>query len=66
MPDAIQLTDDDETFRVTTPSVGCDGGGGELGHPLVFLSLEPEGAVTCPYCSRLYVLAEGAEPAHGH
>ena len=66
MPDVIPLTDTDETFIVTTPTVGCDGGGGALGHPLVYLAIERDGEVICPYCSRRYVLAEGAQPAHGH
>lgn len=66
MPDAIPVAADDETFLVTTSAVGCDGGGGALGHPLIYLSLEPGGEVTCPYCSRRYLLAEGAAPAHGH
>ncbi len=66
MPDATPIADDDETFLVTTPSVGCDGGGGALGHPLVYLAIGREGSVTCPYCSRHYALAEGAPTAHGH
>ncbi len=38
-----------------------------LGHPKVYLNLGEEGRVECPYCSRLYVLAEGAKPgAHAH
>jgi uncharacterized Zn-finger protein len=48
-----------EHITVTTRSVGCDGGGGALGHPLVYLRIEDR-QVTCPYCSRTYVLAEGA------
>jgi len=35
-------------------SVVCDGDGGALGHPRVFLELDAEGKVCCPYCSRLY------------
>lgn len=34
--------------------VACDGGGGALGHPRVFLTIGPEDEVLCPYCSRLY------------
>jgi uncharacterized Zn-finger protein len=55
-----------ETIEVNTDRVGCDGGGGALGHPLVYLSLVKEGFVDCPYCGRRYVLAEGAHPGHGH
>ena len=34
--------------------VACNGGGGPLGHPRVYLNLASEGKVECPYCSRLY------------
>ncbi len=55
-----------ETIEVKADRVGCDGGGGALGHPLVYLSLAKEGFVDCPYCGRHYVLAEGAHAGHGH
>ena len=51
-----------ETIPVNDRTVACDGGGGALGHPRVFLYIE-EHSVMCPYCSRLYVLNEGA--GHG-
>ena len=35
--------------------VGCNGGGGALGHPQIFLTLGNDGRVTCPYCSREFV-----------
>ena len=56
----------EEIIPVETATVACDGGVGALGHPRVFLKIGAEGAVVCPYCSRKYVLAEGAEPATGH
>lgn len=65
MPDA-SLPGDEEFIQVTSRTVGCDGGGGALGHPLVYLHIEPSGAVVCPYCSRRFVLAAGAAPAGGH
>jgi uncharacterized Zn-finger protein len=54
-----------QTFTVQTRSVACDGGGGQLGHPQVWLRIEDR-QVTCPYCSSTYVLAEGAGDDHGH
>ena len=50
-----------ETITVETATVGCDGGGGPLGHPKVYLNIGHDRQVTCPYCSRTYVLAEGAK-----
>ena len=35
--------------------VACNGGGGTLGHPQIFLTLSTDGRVTCPYCSREFV-----------
>ncbi|MCC7259592.1 MAG: zinc-finger domain-containing protein [Alphaproteobacteria bacterium] len=45
-----------EVIKVDSETVACDGGGGALGHPRVYLSMEGKSEVTCPYCSRLYVL----------
>ena len=43
-----------ETTVVEELEVSCDGGGGVLGHPKVFLNLE-SGEVQCPYCDRRFV-----------
>ncbi|MBK8174737.1 MAG: zinc-finger domain-containing protein [Rhodospirillales bacterium] len=56
----------DDSTVVESRTVHCDGGGGTLGHPRVYLTIEPEGSVVCPYCSRRFVLAEGAGAAGGH
>lgn len=59
--------DTQETVIVTTDSVGCDGGGGQLGHPMVFLRLNAQGKAVCPYCSRQFVLADGVKlDSHAH
>ncbi|GIL00020.1 MAG: hypothetical protein BroJett029_42280 [Alphaproteobacteria bacterium] len=55
-----------EVITVESTIVGCNGGGGALGHPLVYLNMTKTGRVDCPYCSRRYVLKEGAEAAAGH
>lgn len=55
-----------ETFYVDTSVVACDGGGGALGHPRVYLNMDVRGEVECPYCSRRYILKEGAKTAAGH
>jgi uncharacterized Zn-finger protein len=48
---------DDEAIPTTDQRVSCNGGGGPLGHPQVWLTLGTDGEVVCPYCSRRYVLA---------
>ena len=50
-----------EVITVATATLACDGGGGALGHPRVFLNLGAENAIDCPYCGRRYVLAGAAE-----
>ena len=54
-----------EVICVDDRTVACDGGGGALGHPRVFLRIAAAQAL-CPYCSRLYVLNEGAHHGHAH
>lgn len=54
-----------EIIHVDDAVVACDGGGGPLGHPRVFLRIVGREAM-CPYCSRLYVLNEGAGHDSGH
>ena len=38
--------------------VSCNGGGGALGHPQVWLTMGTDDQVVCPYCSRTYVKAD--------
>lgn len=55
-----------EVIEVETLEVACDGGTPALGHPRVYLHVDPEEGVVCPYCSRHYVLKPGAAAAAGH
>lgn len=48
-----------ETKLVSTKTVACDGGEGALGHPRVYLTMDEEGKVVCPYCDRLHILQGG-------
>lgn len=38
----------------------CDGGGGALGHPRVWLEMGGKAFVECGYCDRRFVLADHA------
>jgi uncharacterized Zn-finger protein len=49
----------EDRIMVESRVVACDGGGGPLGHPTVYLRIVND-QVTCPYCSRTYELREGA------
>ena len=52
-----------EVIKVSTLQVACDGSGDvtpALGHPRVFLRMEPDlGFVECGYCDRRFILEGG-------
>ena len=37
-----------------TKRVSCNGGGGALGHPQIWLTFGKNGTVVCPYCSKKF------------
>jgi uncharacterized Zn-finger protein len=49
-----------ESVETDQTRVACDGGGGALGHPKVFLEMGDEHFVECPYCDKRFVLKDGA------
>lgn len=55
-----------ETVEAETAVVRCDGGGGALGHPAVYLNMGDKEAIDCPYCSRRFVRKAGSHPAAAH
>ena len=50
-----------EEIVVGSKRVACDGVGGALGHPRVWLEMGEARFVECPYCDRRFVLRAGAE-----
>ncbi|WP_292230591.1 zinc-finger domain-containing protein [Brevundimonas sp.] len=58
-PDAI--IPPPEEVVVSTKRVACDGGGGALGHPLVYMDMGADDFIECSYCDRRFVLS-----AHSH
>ena len=59
-PSSVLPTHDaPETILVEEQRVSCDGGGGALGHPIVFYDMGSEGWVDCQYCDRRYILKGG-------
>lgn len=66
-----------EQITVSKKRVACDGGGGALGHPLVYMDMGEDDFVECGYCDRRFVLAKSpkseseyldpaARPPEGH
>ena len=52
-----------ETITIDATVAACDGGGGALGHPKVYLNLAKDGEIDCPYCGKRFVLKAGAKAA---
>jgi uncharacterized Zn-finger protein len=50
-----------EIVEVEDRRVACEGVGGALGHPKVYLEMGDADFVVCPYCDRKFVLKPGAE-----
>lgn len=42
----------EEVVIVDSLHVSCDGGGGVLGHPVEYITLEKGGEAVCKYCDR--------------
>ncbi len=63
-PDAPEVIP--EVIEVDAEVVDCDGGGGALGHPRVWLKVAGQGEIDCPYCDCRFVLKPGAAKAAGH
>ena len=52
-----------EVVEVQSHRVACDGVGGALGHPRVYMEMGADPFVECPYCDRRFVLPSGEEGA---
>ena len=53
--DSVTIPEAPETEIVHTRRMACDGGA--LGHPRVWLAIEPEtGEVECPSCDKKFIL----------
>ena len=57
---SIPYADPAEVVKVSVRRIACDGVGGALGHPRVYLEMGDEPYVECGYCDRKFVLVMGA------
>jgi len=55
-----------EEVVVSTKRVACDGGGGALGHPLVYMDMGEDDFVECGSYDRRFVLSGHAHPANDY
>lgn len=51
---AIKLVAEDPIVFSSERVVSCDGGGGPLGHPKVYINLDKPGAHPCGYCGKRF------------
>ena len=56
-PVVVSPIEPPEIIPVGEHRVRCDGGGGALGHPRVYMEMGAAEFVECPYCDRRFVLA---------
>ncbi|PIK50472.1 hypothetical protein BSL78_12601 [Apostichopus japonicus] len=52
---AIDLVHEEPPTEVDGRNVWCDGGGGALGHPKVYINLDASGPQPCGYCGLRFV-----------
>lgn len=60
-----QISDDDVVI-VTSTRVMCEGSGGALGHPRIYLDMGDDTSVTCKYCDRVFKLDPNAASGGHH
>lgn len=58
MQPALQPSDVVEVDR-DVETVGCDGGGGPLGHPMVYYPIGQQAEAVCGYCGRRFIRRQG-------
>lgn len=66
MSNGQQTISPPEIIEVDEKRVSCDGGGGALGHPMVYLEMGSGNEVVCGYCGRVFRLKQGASRGGGH
>ncbi len=53
-----------ETIEVKTHRVSCEGIGGALGHPRIYIEIGDEGFADCGYCDRRFVYKGDGHGGH--
>lgn len=66
MADPASQGPDPEVIKVHSRRIACDGVGGALGHPRVWLEIGTGDFVECPYCDRRFVMAGHEIPEDEH
>eukprot|EP00095_Tigriopus_kingsejongensis_P006919 maker-scaffold44_size478958-snap-gene-1.13 protein:Tk06919 transcript:maker-scaffold44_size478958-snap-gene-1.13-mRNA-1 annotation:"loc100127764 protein" len=51
---AVNIIKEEPIVMTDLPTIGCDGGGGALGHPRVYINVERGGVEDCTYCGKRF------------
>lgn len=67
MPDGTQTNTPQSVERIMVQGnvAACDGGGGPMGHPRIYMTITQD-SVMCPYCSRIFVRDPASVQVGGH
>ncbi len=55
MTNTVNSEIDHEVIIINGHKTSCDGGGGALGHPIVWYDMVEDDVVECKYCDRRFV-----------
>jgi len=61
---AIDLIAQVPPTKVKARTVACDGGGGALGHPKVYINLDKPGVHSCSYCGLRFIRDDDDDDHH--
>jgi uncharacterized Zn-finger protein len=56
----------DKLEIVTVKRVSCNGGGGALGHPRVYMDMAGDSSVRCKYCDKVFKLDPNVKSGEQH
>ncbi|GAA6024342.1 hypothetical protein JCM11491_000384 [Sporobolomyces phaffii] len=62
---AVELIKEEPIRLIQSRVAACDGGGGPLGHPRVFINLDKPGPHGCTYCGIRYEQEHAHDHGHG-
>ena len=50
-----------DVTKTSAKKISCDGGGGALGHPAIYLAIGDSGKIDCPYCGKKFIYENDAK-----
>ncbi len=47
---------DSKITQVNSKKISCDGGDDKSKHPLVYLNMDKNDSISCPYCGKIFAI----------